>query len=68
MYGAVVIAPAGSTFTDPQTGASLASAPFGTQVDVHPPGKPAFRDFTTFLADQGPRIGQSQMPYPTEVD
>jgi hypothetical protein len=68
MYGAVVIAPAGSTFTDPQTGTSLASAPFGTQVDVHPPGKPGFRDFTTFLADQDPRIGQSQMPYPTEVD
>jgi len=67
MYGAIVVAPAGSTFTDPSTGASLAQRPFGAQVDVHPPGQAAFRDFTLLLADQDARIGQSQMPYPTEI-
>jgi hypothetical protein len=67
MYGAVEVAPAGSTFTDPVTGASLDPA-FGTQVDVHPMGKPGYRDFTVFLADQDPRIGQNQMPYPDDVD
>jgi hypothetical protein len=65
MYGSVEVAPAGSTFTDPVTGLQTDT---GTQVDVHPPGKPAYRDFTVFLADQDQRIGQNQMPYPDDVD
>jgi hypothetical protein len=65
MYGAVEVAPAGSTFTDPVTGLPVDT---GTQVDVHPPGRPAYRDFTLFLADQDPRIGQNTMPYPDNVD
>ena len=63
--GAVEVAPAGSTFTDPVTGLKT---DVGTQVDVHPSGKPGYRDFTVFLADQDPRIGQNQMPYPDDVD
>jgi hypothetical protein len=65
MYGAVEVAPAGSTFTDPVTGLATDT---GTQVDVHPPGKPGYRDFTVILADQDPRIGQNTMPYPDFVD
>jgi hypothetical protein len=65
MYGAVEVAPAGSIFSDPVTGLPT---DIGTQVDVHPPGKPAYRDFTVFLADQDPRIGQNTMPYPDDVD
>jgi hypothetical protein len=65
MYGAVEVAPAGSTFTDPVSGLPR---DVGTQVDVHQPGQAAYRDFTVFLADQDPRIGQNQMPYPDDVD
>jgi hypothetical protein len=65
LFGAVEVAPAGSTFTDPITGVVT---DVGTQVDVHVPGQPGYRDFTVMLSDHDQRIGQSQMPYPTEVD
>jgi manganese oxidase len=64
MYGSIVVAPAGATFTDPESGQAT---DMGSQVDVHVPGKPAFRDFTLLLADHDPRIGQSTMPYPRDV-
>jgi FtsP/CotA-like multicopper oxidase with cupredoxin domain len=64
MYGAVEVAPAGATFSDPVLGVPTDT---GTQVDVHVPGKPGYRDFTVFLADQDPRIGQNTMPYPDNV-
>jgi hypothetical protein len=64
MYGAVEVAPAGATFTDPVSGAPTS---VGAQVDVHVPGTGGYRDFTLFLADQDPRIGQNEMPYPTQV-
>jgi hypothetical protein len=64
LYGSIVVAPAGATFTDPESGTATDT---GTQVDVHVPGKPAYRDFTMLLADHDPRIGQSTMPYPKDV-
>jgi hypothetical protein len=64
LYGSVELAPPGSTFTDPQTGAAVK---YGPSVDVHVPGTSGYRDFTVFLADSDPRIGQSTMPYPTDV-
>ena len=39
----------------------------GAQVDVHVPGAGAYRDFTLLLQDADQNIGQSHMPYPTEV-
>jgi hypothetical protein len=65
LYGALVVSPARSTFTNPVTGAGT---DVGSKVDVHPPNEPAYRDFTLMLADQDPRIGQNTMPYPTVVE
>jgi len=65
LYGAVVVAPAGSTFTHVVSGQPT---DVGTQVDVHTPGKPSYRDYSVFMSDNDPRIGQNTMPYPTAVD
>jgi manganese oxidase len=64
LYGAVVVAPAGATFTNPETGTPT---DFGQKVDVHVPGTTGYRDFTVLLSDQDPAIGQSTMPYPIDV-
>jgi hypothetical protein len=64
LYGSINVAPEGATFTDPVSGAPVS---FGTQVDVHAPGSPGYRDFTLALADDDPIIGGSFMPYPTAV-
>src|SRR5262249_8897751 len=64
MYGAIEVAPAGATFTDPVLGGAVS---VGTNVDVHLPGKTGYRDVTLMLGDADERIGQSQMPYPTDV-
>ena len=69
LYGAVIVAPAGATFTDPASGASK---DVGSQVIVHVPANgstPAtsYRDFSLILADQDPIIGQSAMPYPSVI-
>jgi len=64
LYGSLVVAPAGSTFTDPR---SALATDVGSLVDVHVPGQPDYRDFTVILADQDPRIGQDTMPYPRDV-
>jgi hypothetical protein len=64
LYGAMVVAPAGATFTDPVTGAPR---DVGSQVDVHVPHAPGYRDFTLAFSDNDPEIGQSHMPYPTVV-
>lgn len=65
LYGALVVAPAGATFTDPGNGRAK---DVGAQVDVHVPSRPGYRDFTAILTDRDPRIGQSSMPYPTQVE
>ena len=39
----------------------------GAQVDVHVPGAGAYRDFTLLMQDVDDSIGQSHMPYPTDV-
>jgi Ca2+-binding RTX toxin-like protein len=64
LYGSLVVAPAGSTFTDPR---NALATDVGSIVDVHVPGQPDYRDFTVILADQDPRIGQDTMPYPRDV-
>jgi hypothetical protein len=64
LYGALVVAPQGATFTDPVT---WQPTDVGAQVDVHLPGKPGYRDFTLALADDDPQIGASFMPYPEDV-
>ena len=65
MYGAIVVAPAGATFTEPKLGGQVS---YGAQVDVHVPGAASYRDFTLLMQDEDEDIGQSHMPYPTEVN
>ncbi len=65
LYGAMVVAPAGATFSNPTTGQAT---DVGAQVDVHLPNSAGYRDFTLLLADHDPRIGQSSMPYLANVD
>ncbi len=64
LYGALVISPAGATFTDPQSGADVL---YGDQVDVHLAGSNGYRDFTSIMADDDPIIGGNFMPYPIAV-
>ena len=64
MYGAIVVAPAGATFTEPRYGGTVS---IGAQVDVHVPGAASYRDFTVLMQDVDESIGQSHMPYPTQV-
>ena len=64
LYGAVIVAPAGSVFLDPVTGAPK---DVGVQVDVEVPGSTGYRDFALFFSDNEPEIGANVMPYPDAV-
>jgi len=70
LYGAVVVGPRGSRYTDPATGLDVA-ARSTTAVDVHTEvagKKVAYRDFTLFMQDQDAGIGTHRMPYTTTVE
>ena len=51
LFGALVVEPAGATWTDPETGAECSG---GLHADVHVPGAPAFREHVAFLQDAAP--------------
>jgi hypothetical protein len=65
LYGAVVVAPEGASFTDPVTGFA---SDIGSQVDVHLPSGYAYRDFTVDFADDAFELGHDFMPYRTTAD
>lgn len=67
LYGAIVVGPAGATYTDPVTGADSA-AHASWRVDVHPVGALAYRDFSLFFQDEDAGIGTHRMPYTQIVD
>ena len=64
LYGAIVVAEPGATFTNPKTGVAVTT---GALVDVHVPGKPGYRDATLMLQDDDVQIGGDFMPYPKAV-
>jgi len=64
LYGAVIVAPSGATFSDPDSGRPVR---FGEGVDVRVPGRQGYRDFTTILSEDDPIIGGNFMPYPVDV-
>ncbi len=64
LYGAVVVAPSGATFTHPDSNQPVR---VGEGVDVHLPGGPGYRDFTTIMSEDDPIIGGNFMPYPVDV-
>ncbi|HUQ64349.1 MAG TPA: hypothetical protein VM121_11390, partial [Acidimicrobiales bacterium] len=67
LYGAIVVGPAGATYSDPVTGTdvSMLSRP---AVDVHPRSGSAYRDFSLFFQDEDATIGTHRMPYNTVVE
>lgn len=67
LYGAIIVGPKGSTYTDPSTGMDL-SLKAAWSVDVHPPGASSYRDFGLFLQDEDPLIGTQVMPYTDRVE
>ncbi|HUR84868.1 MAG TPA: multicopper oxidase domain-containing protein [Solirubrobacteraceae bacterium] len=64
LYGAVVVAPSGARFSNPDTGAPVR---VGEGVDVNVPGQQGYRDFTTIMSENDPIIGGNFMPYPVDV-
>jgi hypothetical protein len=66
LYGAIVVGPRGTTYTDPMTGADV-STKASWRVDAHPPSAPAYRDFSLFIQDEDAGIGTSLMPYTQNV-
>jgi len=63
LYGAVVVAPAGSSFHDATSGAALPDGAPGGQVVVRPPHGKAYRDLALYLHDGDGDLGTHQMPY-----
>ena len=55
LFGALVVEPPGSTWTDPQTGCPLNSGVFA---DIHHPFRPDFREFVTIFHDQSPVVNR----------
>ena len=55
LFGAIVVEPPGSTWTDPQTGYPLKSGVFA---DIHHPFRPDFREFVTIFHDQAPVVNR----------
>ena len=51
LFGAVIVEPMGSTWTDPQTGDKLKSGVFA---DIHHPFLPDFREYVTIFHDEAP--------------
>ena len=65
LYGSFEVAPAGSTFSDPVTGAAR---DIGAAVVVKPPNGPSYRSFSLIFAEDEKQVGANFMPYPTFVD
>jgi manganese oxidase len=63
-YGALIVAPAGAQFRDPQTGQPR---DVGDRIDVHLPSG-SYRDMTVTVADTDPIIGGDFTPYKTAVE
>jgi hypothetical protein len=66
LYGAIIVGPAGSRYTDAATGEDLVLRS-SWRADVHPPDGPGYRDFALFLQDEDEVIGTHIMPYSQHV-
>jgi hypothetical protein len=66
LYGAIVVAPAGASFTHPETGADL-SQESSWRADVRLPDGTGYRDFTLLFQDEDEIIGTAIMPYTERV-
>jgi hypothetical protein len=66
-YGALIAEPAGSTWSDPVTGATL-DGMSGIAADIHRPNGTAFREFATLFSDREPKLGHDIMDYYLDSD
>ncbi len=66
LYGAIIVGPAGTRYTDPVTGADM-SLRAGWRVDAHPPAGAGYRDFSLFIQEEDELIGTAIMPYSEHV-
>jgi len=62
LYGAVVVAPKGTRFTDPGSGADVSSRA-RWRVDARPATGAPYRDVTLFMQDEDSVFGTAVMPY-----
>ncbi len=63
-FGALIVEPADATWVDSRSGRPIDS---GIRATVQT-ATGSFREFVTLWQDEDDRIGENQMPYPTEVD
>jgi FtsP/CotA-like multicopper oxidase with cupredoxin domain len=66
LYGAIIVGPAGTTYSDPLTGEDMTMRA-GWRVDAHPPSGPSYRDFSLLIQDEDEIIGTAIMPYSEHV-
>lgn len=66
LYGAIVVGPAGATYSDPVTGADVSDTSAWSAV-VHPPSGTSYRDYSLFIQDEDAVIGTAVMPYTEHV-
>jgi len=62
LFGALVVEPPGSTWTDQVTGDPVTD---GLYADVHVPGEPSFREYVIFMQDETPNDNPVNPPHPT---
>jgi FtsP/CotA-like multicopper oxidase with cupredoxin domain len=65
LYGALIVEPAGASYTDPHSGEPLLS---GVAAVISQPNGETFREFVTIFQDNDPDIGLFVMPYDEEVN
>ena len=66
LFGAVIVEPMGSTWTDPQTGKEMNSGVFA---DIHHPFLPDWREFVTIFHDEAPVKNRClETPFDTHVN
>lgn len=66
LYGAIIVGPPGTRYSDPVTGEDMGSQA-GWRVDARPPDAAAYRDFTLFIQEEDELIGTAIMPYSEHV-
>src|SRR6185437_12703228 len=66
-YGALIAEPAGSTWTDPATGAPM-DGMSGIAADIHRSNGTSFREFATLFGDREPKLGHDIMDYYLDSD
>ncbi|THV42472.1 multicopper oxidase domain-containing protein [Glycomyces buryatensis] len=60
LFGALVVEPAESTWTDPETGEPITD---GLYADIHVPGEPSYREYVLMMHDETDNHNPAQLPH-----